>query len=396
VAAVSAAACAARPAWLRRAGGGTLLRRRPHPTARADAGAGPAPITAPAMGDDNGEEGPRFRRPSSAAPTAHLRLRGPWAAAAAAGAALAPFAPLAVTRPHALAGQGDAAQAHASFATPAAAAAALAAVAAGAVGPLVAAFAEPNPARRRRAAPERAPAAEPPPAELSAAACGVPGLSLLLDFVTPAEEATILALVDARPWAAAARRRVQHYGSAWCYATRSLENGAGRAPPPPLPDELRWLRGRLGAAAPALAAADQLTVNEYGPGAGIAAHVEAHGAFGDALAGLSLGGPAAMAFCRGSRAVALLLPPRSLLILEGEARLCWEHSIAPRRADPLAGGAASERGERRVSLTFRTARRGACACAWPGDCDSQGGRLSLRATAKARGGQGGGGGGGEG
>jgi alkylated DNA repair dioxygenase AlkB len=216
-----------------------------------------------------------------------------------------------------------------------------------------------EPPSRRAAEPPSRRAAEPPPAELSAAACGEPGLSLILDFVTPAEEAALLALVDARPWAAAARRRVQQYGAVWCYATRSLENGAGRAPPPALPDELRWQRGRFGAAAHTLAAADQLTVNEYGPGAGIAAHVKAHGAFGDALAGLSLGEPAAMAFRRGGRAAALLLPPRSLLILEGEARLCWEHSIAPRRADPLAGGGASERVERRISLTFWTARRGA-------------------------------------
>jgi alkylated DNA repair protein alkB family protein 8 len=117
--------------------------------------------------------------------------------------------------------------------------------------------------------------------------------------------------------------------------------------------------------------------------------VETHSSFSDAIASLSLGGPAAMAFRRGGAARALALPPRSLVVLEGEARLVWEHGIPARKSDPLAGGGEARRAPRRVSLTFRRARRGApCSCAFPEACDDQTGalpptRLALQAAAAA-------------
>jgi len=115
-------------------------------------------------------------------------------------------------------------------------------------------------------------------------------------------------------------------------------------------------------------------VNEYLPGAGIPPHVDTHSAFRGALASLSLGGSAAMLFRRGDLVRALLLPPRSLLLLEGEARFAWQHYIPSRHADPLAGGAHPlPRATRRVSFTFRRTVPAAlrrCACAWPEECDT--------------------------
>lgn len=48
----------------------------------------------------------------------------------------------------------------------------------------------------------------------------IPGLSLLLEYVSPAEEAALLACVDAQPWERAAARRVQHYGRRFSYVVR--------------------------------------------------------------------------------------------------------------------------------------------------------------------------------
>lgn len=48
----------------------------------------------------------------------------------------------------------------------------------------------------------------------------------------------------------------------------------------------------------------------------------------------------------------LHLPPRSLLVLAGEARLAWHHYIPHRRADTVAGRRVP-RASRRVSFTFR-------------------------------------------
>lgn len=71
---------------------------------------------------------------------------------------------------------------------------------------------------------------------------------------------------------------------------------------------------------------------------------------------LSLAGPCVMEFRRGdAQRIALLLPPRSLLIMAGEARYGWCHYIPHRRSDTVAGER-TPRAARRVSFTFRKAR----------------------------------------
>jgi alkylated DNA repair dioxygenase AlkB len=49
--------------------------------------------------------------------------------------------------------------------------------------------------------------------------------------------------------------------------------------------------------------------------------------------------------------VPILLEPRSLVVLKGEARYGWMHGIPPRKSDIVAG--TTVRRSRRVSLTFR-------------------------------------------
>ena len=72
---------------------------------------------------------------------------------------------------------------------------------------------------------------------------------------------------------------------------------------------------------------------------------------------LSLAGPCIMEFRRDdlSHRIALLLPPRSLLVMADEARYGWCHYIPHRRYDAI-GGRRTPRAPRRVSFTFRKAR----------------------------------------
>jgi len=95
-----------------------------------------------------------------------------------------------------------------------------------------------------------------------------------------------------------------------------------------------------------------LQVNEYPPGVGLSPHIDTHSAFEDLIFSLSLAGPCIMEFRRyedgdwrprvasstdttvecpedGSKCIkrALYLPPRSLLLLSGEARYAWHHYI---------------------------------------------------------------------
>jgi alkylated DNA repair protein alkB family protein 8 len=78
------------------------------------------------------------------------------------------------------------------------------------------------------------------------------------------------------------------------------------------------------------------------------------------------------------RRASILLPPRSLLVLTGEARYRWQHYIPHRKRDAVAGeDECVFREPRRVSFTFRETREGACACAWPDGCDSRDGAAQV-------------------
>ena len=99
---------------------------------------------------------------------------------------------------------------------------------------------------------------------------------------------------------------------------------------------------------------DQLIVNEYTPGQGIAAHIDS-ALFASPIVSVSLGACCVMDFCRGAAKVAVALPPRSAVVLDGDARHRWSHAIAARTSDVI-DGVRRERTHTRVSLTFRVAK----------------------------------------
>ncbi len=59
-----------------------------------------------------------------------------------------------------------------------------------------------------------------------------------------------------------------------------------------------------------------------------------------------------MEFRQGGESEAVLLPPRSLLIMAGPARYCWHHYIPHRKADSVQGRLLPC-APRRTSFTFR-------------------------------------------
>ena len=124
--------------------------------------------------------------------------------------------------------------------------------------------------------------------------------------------------------------------------------------------------------------ARQAIVNLYRPGEGITPHVDLLNRFGDGIVGVSLGGGAAMRFERagtkgasettelesGGQPYEVWLPPRSVLVLTGEARYEWTHGIASRTRDSVEDDGPGEGSESnggwqwqergvRVSVTFR-------------------------------------------
>ena len=148
-------------------------------------------------------------------------------------------------------------------------------------------------------------------------------------------------------------------------------------------------RRQISEAIKKVVAFDQVTVNEYPPGCGIAPHVDTHSAFTETILSLSLGDRCVIEFrhpnpneedhsaaAKNTAAVtaapaaqqnknensddamvfphrALELPRRSLLILTDFARFNRQHYIPKRKSDPMIDGTRRMRTETRYSFTIR-------------------------------------------
>jgi alkylated DNA repair dioxygenase AlkB len=178
----------------------------------------------------------------------------------------------------------------------------------------------------------------------------VSGLSYIPDFIDSATESALIKTIDTQPWITELKRRVQHYGWRYDYKARSVTNNLRIGV---LPDWLQTYAVRLQQAGLFNEAPDQVIVNEYQSGQGISAHVDCVPCFADTIASLSLGSPCVMDFnhSKTGEKSSLLMEPRSLLVLTGDARYIWQHAIAGRKTDRYSGQIINR--NRRVSLTFR-------------------------------------------
>lgn len=168
----------------------------------------------------------------------------------------------------------------------------------------------------------------------------IQGLALLEELITEDEERQLLSHIDASEWNTSLKRRTQHYGYEYNYTSKDALK-----PTTPIPEWCTFLIDRLDLSV----RPDQMIVNEYNPGQGIAAHIDHPRVFGDTIVSVSLGSPVIMDMTlkRDGLHEEVTLPRRSALILKGDARYKWYHGIAARRSDHGV-----ER-QRRVSLTFR-------------------------------------------
>jgi len=176
------------------------------------------------------------------------------------------------------------------------------------------------------------------------------GLRYIPNFITPDEEAALLKTIDQQPWLTDLKRRVQHYGWKYDYTARRVDETMrlGR-----LPDWLMDYCQRLYDEEYFPKPPDQVIINEFQPGQGIAPHIDCVPCFEETIASISLGSPCVMEFTHSDTGekVNHLLEPHSLLIFSGDARYQWKHGIAARKTDKY-DGQIIQRG-RRISLTFR-------------------------------------------
>ncbi len=177
-----------------------------------------------------------------------------------------------------------------------------------------------------------------------------PGAIYITEFLSREEEKAIKDRLDAGEWSNTLKRRVQHFGYLYDYKARVVTPDAylGR-----LPEWLETLAERLVARSHFADLPDQVIANEYLPGQGISAHVDCVPCFDDTIISISLLSQCEMVFRErsSSRSLAVLLHPRSGILLKGASRYDWTHEIPARKSD-IVDDTKVDRG-RRISLTFR-------------------------------------------
>ncbi|MCJ1231620.1 hypothetical protein MMC12_008299, partial [Toensbergia leucococca] len=205
-----------------------------------------------------------------------------------------------------------------------------------------------------------------PPSSLEQA---VPGLSLYKNFVTPEEESSILNFLNSKKctWRTDLSRKTMHFGGEYCLMPPKITTGLPKSTDvkqgteivikpqiiqaPPMPEELSWLIQRM--TEQGIYAKDQVPqyciVNHYTGSLGISAHTE-NFSFSEPVVGLSLLSPCSMRFhelvspdggsVRSGKAQDakktgrwkdVMLPGKSLIVMNGDARWKWQHEIVRSR-----------------------------------------------------------------
>lgn len=179
----------------------------------------------------------------------------------------------------------------------------------------------------------------------------IPGLSLTENFISEAEEQHLWQEVNKLPWITDLKRRYQLHGYHYDNATKTMLEYLGEIPPC-----FTFLIDRIMEKGLMVDRPDQCGVNEYESGQGIGPHIDKL-MFGHQVINISLGSDIVMDFYGPEeQKKSILLPRRSLLLVEGIARYEWKHGIALRKTDKLDNGMVVKR-KKRISVTFRVANK---------------------------------------
>lgn len=186
----------------------------------------------------------------------------------------------------------------------------------------------------------------------------IPGLVGETEFITEERERRIVDYLDQGEWSAVtpgavSSRRVQQFGYAYGYNSRSVSN----TPISPLEGDILEIAQYLQRTGWLPEGDLQCIVNEYRRNQGISPHTDSP-QFGPIVVTISLLENSVMTFTHNSdgRTEEVYLPRRGILVLEGEARYNFKHSINSRVTylTPTGQRVTKSQDYRRISLTYRT------------------------------------------
>lgn len=179
----------------------------------------------------------------------------------------------------------------------------------------------------------------------------IKGLTYIPDFISDSEHKDIWEAVNKEIWLDDLKRRVQHYGYKYDYKKRSLDYSMYIGA---IPQWTKFIADRIVENGYMKFLPDQVIVNEYKPGQGIADHIDCEPCFENTIISLSLGSPCVMNFKNKydkKDKYEVLLESKSLVVITDEARYNWTHGIPSREKDKYLGKTIFRK--TRISLTFR-------------------------------------------
>jgi alkylated DNA repair dioxygenase AlkB len=179
---------------------------------------------------------------------------------------------------------------------------------------------------------------------------GIDGLKLIPGFISIEEEQDLIKAIDSEYWLDDLQRKVQHYGYKYDYRARRIDASfhIGDLPSWSIP-----VARRIEAEGTIDYGLDQLIINNYEPGQGIAMHIDCEPCFEDTIFSLSLNSDIVMILqsVNSNKKHEVLLKRRSLLIISGESRYKFLHGIANRNSDVF--NEQKRQRKRRISMTYR-------------------------------------------
>jgi alkylated DNA repair dioxygenase AlkB len=179
----------------------------------------------------------------------------------------------------------------------------------------------------------------------------IKGLEYHKNFISKIEHNEILTIIDNQIWLDDLKRRVQHYGYKYDYKRRSIDKSMHLGE---IPFWCKIIGEKMQDKGIINFMPDQVIVNEYLPGQGIANHIDCEPCFNDTVVSLSLVSNCIMQFTNKKNLkeiIPLLLEPCSIIVLKEDARYNWMHGIKAVKTDNYYGQKIIRK--RRVSLTFR-------------------------------------------
>lgn len=176
----------------------------------------------------------------------------------------------------------------------------------------------------------------------------MPGLIIYPNFISEATEQELIREIDSQIWIVDYDRRLQYYGY-----RNELEKPYGLIPfPVAMPPLIHQFSEELVQQSVINLQPDQVIINEYAPGEGIRPHKDRN-YFENQICGVNLGSGTMMRFIKivGGDVVDVYMPPRTVYVMQDDARYKWNHAIVPRKKDVVDGILLLR--QRRLSITYR-------------------------------------------